>query len=103
MLRKVCFMPEEISTLKPAAVAGVYTGVWIDPKEELPGEGEMVLVILDDYSMCFGFWMDDSWEIGPPPWDYPVTGEEEVIYWTEYPSYPSRLCYPNQTLQLDIM
>ena len=81
-------MPEEISSLQSPAGEGVYSGIWIEPKEELPEEGEPVLLLLDDYSMGFGCLMNATWEIVLPPWEQALNGEEEVIYWTKYPRYP---------------
>lgn len=81
-------MPEEISLDNQLAKGNAYNGIWIDSKKDLPEEGEPVLVLLEDYSLGFGYLMNGVWEVMLPPWEPAFQGEEDVIYWTKYPRLP---------------
>jgi hypothetical protein len=78
-------MSEDISAARHTAGEGVYSGVWVDPENELPGESETVLVLLEDYSVGFGYVIDGGWEIALPPWEPRGDGGGDVLYWTKLP------------------
>lgn len=76
-------MPEETTTITPPADGRVYTGVWVGPKaelsdgENLPEEGEIVLLLLDDYSFAFGYFINGEWGFALPRGSPPVAARRK--------------------------
>jgi hypothetical protein len=82
-------MSESISNSNQQASTRSYSGVWVKAEEELPDEGEEVLVLTDEFWMGQGYVNDGEWQVVVPPWA--VVGDREdlvVDYWTRYPARP---------------
>jgi hypothetical protein len=60
---------------------------WIRVEDELPEEGETVLVLTADYAFGYGYWDEKKWEFELLPWMCSHE-ETEVIYWAEIPGPP---------------
>ena len=88
--------PTAVQIQLPSSKAGTgqqsvdlsYCGEWVSPEVALPDEGEPVLILTDDYTLGFGYFQDDQWEIQLPPWNSASEDTAEVIFWTTQPHRP---------------
>jgi hypothetical protein len=81
-------MSENISNANQPAPAQSYSGAWVKAGQELPEDGEPVLVLTDEYCLGLGHVIDGKWQLVLAPWAFHREEDSEVIYWTTYPETP---------------
>ena len=80
-------MSEE--NLIPGRLLDINQGFWTSAKEQLPEEGHLVLVVLDNWMTTLAIYGDGQWTYAILEWEADTELEGlKVVYWMSVPTNP---------------